>query len=238
MLEQQESRVLLELRALHEGSWKLGEFTAFSSKLVMRISPELKALLKVSNKAHPELQALLIDLMQYKPKFLIGGKAVAPLELGMEDPPHYLPPPDPPIEDQVDAMAKAEEALRQPIHLPAKARFSKGPAIHVQFDGGAQDGHGTGGFVILDDGGKEVVRAGRYYGPGRTNNEAEAFAMRDAMQCLAKLRRSRPALGKPVRVFGDSQLMIRFITRLYKRPTRQSIYWALEDVRRAEATLK
>ena len=30
--------------------------------------------------------------------------------------------------------------------------------------------------------------------------------------------------------------MIRFITRLYKRPSRQSIYWALEDVRKAEAT--
>lgn len=63
-----------------------------------------------------------------------------------------------------------------------------------------------------------MVRVGRYYGAGRTNNEAEAFAMRDAMQCLAKLRHSRPALHHPVRVFGDSQLMIRFITRLYKRP--------------------
>ena len=39
-------------------------------------------------------------------------------------------------------------------------------------------------------------------------------------------------------MFGDSQLMIRFITRLYKRPQRHSIYWALEDVRRAEATLR
>jgi hypothetical protein len=29
--------------------------------------------------------------------------------------------------------------------------------------------------------------------------------------------------------------MIRFATRLYKKPHRQSIYWAIEDVRRAEA---
>ena len=28
--------------------------------------------------------------------------------------------------------------------------------------------------------------------------------------------------------------MIRFITRIYKRPQRQTIYWALEEVRRAE----
>ena len=31
--------------------------------------------------------------------------------------------------------------------------------------------------------------------------------------------------------------MIRFITRLYKRPQRHTIYWALEDVRRAEASM-
>lgn len=82
-----------------------------------------------------------------------------------------------------------------------------------------------------------MVRAGRYYGPGRTNNEAEAFAMRDAVECLARIRHKRPDLGLPVRVFGDSQLMIRFMTRLYKRPSRQSIYWALEEVRKSERTL-
>ena len=55
VLEQQESRVLLELKAIREGAWKLSEFTAFSQRLVFRISPELKALLKISNRAHPEL---------------------------------------------------------------------------------------------------------------------------------------------------------------------------------------
>ena len=54
-LEQLDSRVLLELKALREGAWKLTEFTAYSPRLVMRVSPELKALLKVANKAHPEL---------------------------------------------------------------------------------------------------------------------------------------------------------------------------------------
>lgn len=86
VLEQQESRVLLELKALREGAWKLSEFTAYASRLVMRVSPALKALLGVANKAHPELQAMLIDLMQYKPKFVVGEDRVAPAELGMEAP--------------------------------------------------------------------------------------------------------------------------------------------------------
>ena len=52
--------------------------------------------------------------------------------------------------------------------------------------------------------GTEVLRAGRYYGPGRTNNEAEAFALRDALQCLATILPKHPELNHPVRVFGDS----------------------------------
>ena len=44
-----------------------------------------------------------------------------------------------------------------------------------------------GGFMILDAYGKEVIWAGCYYGPGRTNNEAESFAIWDALQCLSKL---------------------------------------------------
>ena len=55
VLEQQESRVVLELKALREGAWKLSEFTAYAPRLVMKVSPELKALLKVANRAHPEL---------------------------------------------------------------------------------------------------------------------------------------------------------------------------------------
>ena len=64
-LKQSDSRILLELKVLHEGTYKLLEFTAFAKHLTMRVSKELHALLKVAHKAHPELQALLIDLMQY-----------------------------------------------------------------------------------------------------------------------------------------------------------------------------
>lgn len=31
--------------------------------------------------------------------------------------------------------------------------------------------------------------------------------------------------------------MIRFATRLYRKPHRHTIYWAMEDVKRAEAAL-
>ena len=58
---------------LHEGAWKMGEFMAFSQHLVMQVTPELCALLKVMLKAHPELQAMLIDVQQYKPTVGCGG---------------------------------------------------------------------------------------------------------------------------------------------------------------------
>ena len=41
------------------------------------------------------------------------------------------------LEDWCDDMKTAEAALRRPIHLPVRARFVKGPNIHVQFDGGS-----------------------------------------------------------------------------------------------------
>ena len=54
-LEQSDSRVLLELKVLREGAFKLTKFTAFAKHLTMRVSKELRALLKVAHKAHPEL---------------------------------------------------------------------------------------------------------------------------------------------------------------------------------------
>ena len=51
----------MELKALGEGAWTMGEFTAFSQHLVMLVTLELCAVLKVTLKVHPELQAMLID---------------------------------------------------------------------------------------------------------------------------------------------------------------------------------
>ena len=64
-LEQWDSCILLELKALQEGAFKLAKFIAFAKHLTIRVSKELRVLLKVAHKVHPELQALLIDLMQY-----------------------------------------------------------------------------------------------------------------------------------------------------------------------------
>ena len=66
---------------------------------------------------------MLIDLMAYKPTFLVQEKPEAPPKLGME-----AEAQDP---DAVEAMKTAEDALRRPIHLPPKARFLPGPHIHV-----------------------------------------------------------------------------------------------------------
>ncbi len=49
-------------------------------------------------------------------------------------------------------------------------------------------GVGTGGFVIVNSAGEELIRAGSYYGQGFTNNEAEAYALKDALECLDCLR--------------------------------------------------
>ena len=54
-LKKLESHVLLELKALYEGTWKMGKFRAFSQHLVMQVTPKLCTLLKVMLKAHPEL---------------------------------------------------------------------------------------------------------------------------------------------------------------------------------------
>ena len=59
---------------------------------------------------------------------MVSEEKAAPSELGMD------------MEmamDLLEDMTTAEAALRKPLHLPAKARFAKGPAVHVQFDGGA-----------------------------------------------------------------------------------------------------
>ena len=61
-MELEQSKLLLELKAVREGCWKLSDFTAYASRFSLRISPELRALLKITKKAHPEIHAMLIDL--------------------------------------------------------------------------------------------------------------------------------------------------------------------------------
>ena len=195
-LEMMESRILLELKAPHEGTWKMGEFTVFSQQFTMRITTELWALLKVVPKAHPELQAMLIDIQHYKPTWAIGGTSAVPEELDFpSSTTGKWDEPDDPVD--LDNMHSAESALGK-VSFPPKARFVLGKVVHVQFVSGSQEGHATGRFVILDMDGKEAVQAGQYYGPGWTNNETESFAIWDALQCLSKLVQERPSLRRPI----------------------------------------
>ena len=55
-------------------------------------------------------------------------------------------------------------------------------------------------------------------GLDRLTTRLESFAIWDALQCLSKLVQERPSLRRPVRVFGDSQLMIHFLIRVFKWP--------------------
>ena len=135
---------------------------------------------------------------------------------------------------QAEDLLKEEQSLQGPRRaLDSTARgtkFVKGPYVHIQFDGGSQDGHGTGGFTIVDEAGKELVRAGLYYGPGYTNNEAEATALMNACEYYDKLLNSKQ-LNLPVRIWGDSQLIIRHLLGIYKKPSKIRVYDAVQKVR-------
>ena len=130
-----ESRILLELKALHEGTWKMGEFMVYSQQLTMQVTLELQALLKVAPKAHLELQAMLINVQQYKPTWAVGGASAAPKELDFpSSTAGEWDEPDNPVD--LDDMYSAESALGK-VSLPPKGCFIPGKAVHVQFDGGS-----------------------------------------------------------------------------------------------------
>ncbi len=65
---------------------------------------------------------MLIDILHYRPKLLVDVKTVVPPELAFHVPPKS---------EMAKDMKIAKDALKKPIHLPPKARFSKGAAIHV-----------------------------------------------------------------------------------------------------------
>ena len=67
----------------------------------------------------------MIDLSLYNPKYLVNEASVAPPELGFDE---DLPEP---TNDLAEEMKMTDRALKRPIHLPPKARFVDGPAIHV-----------------------------------------------------------------------------------------------------------
>ena len=77
---------------------------------------------------------MLIDLLLYKPKWLVAAASVAPSCLKFHEELGDAVT-DPVLEeitpDLVEDMTLAERALRTPISIPWKSRFVKGPAVHV-----------------------------------------------------------------------------------------------------------
>ena len=96
----------------------------------MQVTPELWALLKVTPKAHPELQVMLVDIQQYKPTWAIGGASAMLKELDFPSSTagEWEDEPDDPVD--LDTMHCAESALGK-VSLPPKARFVLGKVVHV-----------------------------------------------------------------------------------------------------------
>ena len=96
----------------------------------MQVTPELNALVKIMLKAHPELQAMLMDVQQYKPTWAVGGTSAMPKELDFPSSTvgKWEDEPDEPVD--LDAMHCAETAVGK-VSLPPKACFVPGKVVHV-----------------------------------------------------------------------------------------------------------
>ena len=108
----------------------MGEFMVFYQQLVMQVTLELCALLKVAPKAHQELQVMLINIQQYKPTWVVGGTSAVPKELDFPTSTagKWEDKPDEPV--NLDTMHCTKSALGKVTLLP-KACFILGKVVHV-----------------------------------------------------------------------------------------------------------
>lgn len=84
---------------------------------------------------------------------------------------------------------------------------------------------GTAGFVIIGQDGKEIERVAVRLQEGMTNNEAEATSLHLALKRIAELEDSKhPQFSNAIRVFGDSQLVIKWHLGVFRRISKASIY--------------
>lgn len=94
--------------------------------------------------------------------------------------------------------------------LESKAKFIGKVDVFVDGASRGNRGHaGIGGIVIDPDNGYVLDQFGRYIGE-KTNNEAEYLAIIEALSLARKHTR------KVVRVFSDSQFVIRQINKRYR----------------------
>ena len=119
---------MLEVKALREGAWKMARYTANHTELTMKVSPDLKKLLKLSKYAHPELQAMLIDLNYYKPQYICSKTTVVPASLAFQE---DIPDWEGYGSKLMEELYELETKLGKPAILPPRARFKPGPAVHI-----------------------------------------------------------------------------------------------------------
>ena len=96
----------------------------------MQVTLELHALLKITLKAHLELQAILINIQQYKPTWEVGGVSATPKELDFSSSTagEWENEPDKPV--NLDAIHCTKSTLGK-LSLPPKAHFILGKVVHV-----------------------------------------------------------------------------------------------------------
>ena len=96
----------------------------------MQVTLELHALLKVGLKAYQEFQAMLIDVQQYKPMWIVGGASAVPkaLDFTSSTTGKWEDEPDEPAD--LDTMHCAKSALGK-VSMPLKACFVPSKVVHM-----------------------------------------------------------------------------------------------------------
>ena len=96
----------------------------------MQVTPELCTLLKVMPKAHLELQAMLIDVQQYKPTWAIGGASPPCLKSWTSQAALQASGRMSRMSRLTWMLCTAKSALGK-VSLPPKACFVLGKVVHV-----------------------------------------------------------------------------------------------------------
>ena len=97
----------------------------------MQVMLELRALLKVTLKAHPELQAMLIDVQQYNPTWAIGGTSAVPKELDFPSSTARASGRMSQMTQLTWMICTAPKSALGKVSLPPKACFVPGKVVHV-----------------------------------------------------------------------------------------------------------
>jgi ribonuclease HI len=222
--------VVLEAAAMQEAALKTAYICIGEGQKRWMVSPNLHALLKAKNHLGPELTWRIADILSWGlvPELQPAGESRMPSGWSWDPQNDWgLDEDDQPVDP---GFAREVSA---PAWVPRRGRFDSGPYVHVQFDGGAaKGGIATAGYLIVDSTGAEVVRRGVPLGRGLTNNDAESSAVRMALEDLdARQRVGVPHLDAPIRVLGDSQMIIRLLLGIFKKARKPSLYLCVEGVR-------